>query len=363
MKLAVISNIKGKGSEAIVGAAKKYFTKADHLDIKKISVHIHKDSLRVYYEQKELPEYDCIYLRGSYKYALLNRSVTRALHHKVYMPLQPQAFALAHNKLLTLLELQKNNILVPYTYFAATPDLAKELLREVKYPIILKIPEGGLGRGVVFAESEAAAKSMIDALELFKQPYLIQEFIETKDETPCDLRVIVVGGKIAACMKRFAAKEEIRANIHAKGRGVPHKPSPEVEQISIKTAKLIGADICAVDVLEGIRPAVLEANISPGLAGITKYTKNDVADNIAKMLYERTKQFAVEKQKKPNIQEIVRDLKNESESLISLNIINGIIKLPKYVADITGFTVNDEVMISAKKGEFKVKEHIIKKEE
>lgn len=359
MKLAVISHIRGKGSEAIIKEAKSFFTQADHLDIKKISVHIHKDHLQVHYNNKPLEHYDCIYLRGSYKYALLNQALTRALHDQVYMPLQPQTFTLSHNKLLTLLELQKNHITVPHTHFAATPDVAKDLLREVQYPIILKIPEGGLGRGVMVADSEPAAKSMIDALELFKQPYLIQEFIETKDSHPCDLRVLVVSGRIAACMKRYAATGDIRANIHAKGKGVPHRPSAEVEQLALKTAKIVGADICAVDVLEGIRPAILEVNISPGLGGITKYTKINVARIIAEKLHHQTTLFR--NPKKPADTPSFIDEKT-NQSIINLHIVNGIIKLPKYVTDITEFTMDDEVIITSKKGIFTVKEHPIKKE-
>ena len=362
MKLAVISYIKGKGSKAIVEAAKEYFDEAEHLDIKKIKVSIHKDYLQVKYDDKPLHDYDCIYLRGSYKYALLNRSLTRALQHQVYMPLQPHAFTIAHNKLLTLLELQKNNIRVPHTYFAATSEIAKQLLQKVQYPIILKIPEGGLGKGVMIADSDMAAKSMIDALELFKQPYMIQEFIETTDKHASDLRVLVANGKVVACMKRQAAPGDMRSNIHAKGTGCAHEPSAEIEQLALKSAKLVGADICAVDVLEGLQPAILEVNLSPGLEGIMKYTKTNVAKIIAKELYENTKLFNAKKNKQPNADSFVNG-NNLKESFVSLNIINGMIKLPKYVTDLTGFTMNDEVIISAKKGEFTVKEHSIKKDD
>ncbi len=361
MKLAIISHIKGKGSKAIVEEAKNYFTQADHLDIRKVKVDIHKDHLHVSYNGQSLEEYDCIYLRGSYKYALLNRSLTRALQHQVYMPIQPHSFTLAHNKLLTLLELQKNNLPIPHTYFAATPEVAKELLKKVHYPIILKVPEGGLGKGVMIADSDAAANSMIDALELFKQPYLIQEFIETKDVTASDLRILVAGGKVVGCMKRYAKQGEIRSNIHAKGRGIAHEPTAEIEQIAIKSSKLIGADICAIDILEGLKPAILEVNLSPGLEGITHYTNTNVANLIAKTLYENTKIFHAKKDKSPDVRTIMNE--DLTQSFVSLHIMNGMIKLPKYLTDLTGFTIDDEVVISAKKGEFTVKEHTIKKDE
>ena len=361
MKLAIISHIKGKGSQAIVEEAKQYFSEAVHLDIRNISVSLHKDKTQIFYGSEPLEDYDCIYLRGSYKYALLNRCFTRSLYHRTYMPIQHHSFTLAHNKLLTLLELQKHNLPIPHTYFAATPDLAKKLIKDVHYPIILKIPEGGLGKGVLVADTEAAAKSMIDALELFKQPYLIQEFIDTKESTASDLRVLVVGGKVAGCMKRIASPGDIRSNIHTKGKGVAHTPSPEVEQLALRSAKLIGADICAVDILEGIKPAILEVNLSPGLEGITRYTKTNIANIIAKSLFEQTKRFQQARTKTPNAHSFVQEPQNES--FVTLNIVNGMIKLPKYVTDLSGFTLDDDVIITAKKGKITIDEHAIAKDD
>jgi len=359
MKLGVISHIKGKGSQSVVQEAKNYFDEAHHLDIKQFEVNIHKENLQVNYKGKPLDDYDCLYIRGSYKYALLNRSLTRALMHKTYLPIEPNAFTVAHNKLLTILELQRSKINVPHTYFAATSSVAKQMVKNAQYPLILKIPEGGLGKGVMVADTTAAATSMIDALELFNQPYLIQEFIETRHKDPSDLRVLVVGGKVVACMERFAAKGDIRSNLHAKGKGAQCEPSAEVEQIALKSAKLLGADICAVDILEGIRPAVVEINLSPGLEGITKYTKTNVANIIAKFLFEKAKTLAASKIVNTDIRNIVHE--PISESFVSLNIVHGMIKLPKYVTDLTGFTMDDEVIINAKKGVFTVKEHAIKK--
>ena len=86
----------------------------------------------------------------------------------------------------------------------------------MKYPIVLKFPHGTQGKGVMFAESFAAASSMLDALIALKQPFLIQEYIETGG---VDVRAFVVGDKVVASMKRKAVRGEMRANIHAGGTG------------------------------------------------------------------------------------------------------------------------------------------------
>ncbi len=363
MKLAIIS-IGGESAKKILEEAKAYFKKTDLLNLKNIEVHVDSKNIEVLYKEKPIGDYDCIYVRGSYKYALLQRSLTRALHHKAYMPISPPAFTIGHNKFLTLLELQKNKIPLPKTYLAATTDAAKKILEEIHYPIIMKIPEGTHGKGVMFADSESSARSMLDTLEIFKQPYILQEYIETG---ATDIRAIVVGDKVIACMKRKAPLTELRSNIHMGGKGQPYELDYDTEQIAIKAAQAIGSDVCAVDILEtGKKSMIIEVNLSPGLKGITKVTKKNVAKDIAKFLAKGTKQFIASTQKKGYgkiIQEIELESKNNKktqEILTSLNVKEGIIKLPKLISQITKFKADDEVIIKLDRGKIEIKKHEIK---
>ena len=89
---------------------------------------------------------------------------------------------------------------IPTTYLAATTTGAKKLLEHVHYPIIMKIPSGTQGRGIMFADSITSAKSILDTLEVFKQPYIIQEYIETN---ATDLRVLVLGDKFVSTTTGF----------------------------------------------------------------------------------------------------------------------------------------------------------------
>jgi len=199
MKLAIIS-LGGKSSGMVLEEAKKYCTKVDFLNVKEIEVHADSKDIGILYKGTPLEKYDCIYIRGSYKYLLLQRSLTTALQNDVYMPIAPSAFTIGHNKLLTLIELQKKNIPIPKTYLAITTNSAKKILEQVHYPVIMKIPFGTHGKGVMFADSLAAAKSLLDALEVFKQPYIIQEYVGTKGREISDIRAIVVGGEVVAAM-------------------------------------------------------------------------------------------------------------------------------------------------------------------
>ena len=278
MKLAILS-LTSISSQMVAEKAKSFFKEVDMLDIRKVEVHLgDKKGPQVIYDGKPLEEYDCIYCKGSYKYALLGRGITAALKDKCYMPLSPESFTVGHDKFLTLVNLQKEGIPMPKTYLAGTVKEAKKLIEKSHFPAIIKIPSGTHGKGVMFADSAESGKSILDALEVFKQPYIIQEYVETG---ATDIRVLVLGDHVVAAMQRKAQKGELRANIHSGGKGKKVKLDADTEHLAVKSANAINADICAIDVLKGLRSYVIEVNVSPGIQGLTQATKIDIAGKIA----------------------------------------------------------------------------------
>ncbi len=359
MKLAVIS-LGGPSSKNIIEQAKQYFDVADHVNIREVDVQMGSEGLIVLYKGKQIQEYDCVYVRGSYKYALLQTSIASALFNNAYMPLHSTAFKLGHDKLLTLLELQRLKIPLPTTYVSATTNSAKQLFNTIKYPIIIKIPCGTQGKGVMVADSVQSARSLIDALEAFNQPYIIQEYIDT-DAT--DVRAIVLGDKVVACMRRKGSpKEEFRANIHQGGVGEPCSLDFDAEQVAVRAAKAVKADICAVDMLDhNGKMHVIEVNLSPGLEGINAALKMNVAAFISQYLYGRAKEF-VESKKENKFNEVVKGI-DAQEMISTLSMKGGIIKLPEFVTKITGFTPDNEVRIIVGKGRLNIDTYNVKKDE
>ena len=290
MKVAIIS-LNSESSKMIGESCKKYFKQVDMICLKDLEVNVDGKAINVLHNGKLLKEYDCVYCRASYKYVLLARSVTSALFNKCYMPLMPQSFTIGHDKFLTLLSLQKHGVDMPKTYLAGTTENAKEILKSIHYPAILKIPSGTHGKGVMFADSLQGARSLLDTLESFKQPYIIQEYVETN---ATDIRALVVGDEVVGCMKRKAAKGELRANIHMGGKGKKYELDKEARDIAIKSARAINADICAIDILEKEdKPVVIEVNVSPGIQGLTKATGKDIAGEIAKYLFKKTEEWRI----------------------------------------------------------------------
>ncbi|MBU2633666.1 MAG: RimK family alpha-L-glutamate ligase [Nanoarchaeota archaeon] len=357
MKLAIIS-LESESSKMIAEEAKNYFSQVDLLNIKEIEINVNKDGAEVLYKNEPIEKYDCVYCRGSYKYAVLLRSITHTLNKEAYMPLASESFTIGHDKFLTLIKLQKNNIPVPKTYLTATTKQAKKIIKNIHYPAILKTPSGTHGKGVMFADSPESAKSMIDALEVFKQPYIIEEYIETN---ATDIRAFVVGDEVVASMKRKAIKGELRANLHAGGEAQYIILDYDTKQLAIKSAKALNASICGVDILQGVKPLILEVNISPGLQGITKISKKNIAEHIAKFLIQETKKFKQLK-KSSDYNNVLKEynIHDKKEIITNLNIKAGVIRLPSSFTQITKFKDEEDVEITVKEKFLKIKKHDIK---
>jgi len=355
MKAALIS-LGSVSSKQTAEAMKKYFKKLDEIDLKTIEINISSDKLDVLCDGKPIKNYDCVFVKGSFRYEALLKSIAYALYDKTYMPIKPETFTIGHDKLITHLYLKKHDIPMPKTYLAATTESAKKILREVNYPIIMKFPQGTGGKGVMLADSFASASSMLDALTALNQPFIIQEYVETDG---VDIRAFVVGDKVVAAMKRKAVYGEKRSNIHTGGVGEVCELDNYTKKIAIKSAQAVGAEICAIDIVEGAKgPLVIEVNLSPGLQ-ISKITKIDVADKIAKYLYKRAKECS-ETEKINNTKKMydeigIKKTEKIKEIITNLDFRGERILLPEAVTNITKITEDDEVTIAAEKGEIKIK--------
>jgi len=358
MLTAAVISLGSVSSRWTVEEMKKLFDKVDAINLKEIEINLGAKEIEVLYQGEPLPDYDCVYAKGSFRYIALLSSITALLNQKSYMPIDPTAFTIVNDKLLTQLELQRSKIPMPITYLSSTADAAKKILEQVNYPIIMKFPQGTHGKGVMFAESFPAASSMLDALAALNQPFLIQEYVETGG---VDIRAIVVGGQVVAAMKRKAKKGEKRANIHAGGVGESLVLSPKAKKIALDTAKVLGAEICAVDMLEGHKgPVVIEANTSPGLQGITKATKINVAEKIAQFLYRKTREHK-NKGDITDASKVLEDMgidKTDAtcqDIIVNLDFRGNRILLPDLVTKITGFGDGEEVILQPCKGRVIIK--------
>ncbi|MBI4139816.1 RimK family alpha-L-glutamate ligase [Candidatus Woesearchaeota archaeon] len=356
MKAAIIS-LGSTSSQWIAEALKRCFDEVENLSLKDIEIEIGAQTGKgVLYKGKPLKQYDCVYAKGSFRYSTLLRAITTQLKKTTYMPTEEQAFTRAHDKLLTHLKLQEHGVPMPKTYIVPSAESAKKLLKKVTYPIIIKMPSGTHGKGVMFADSSESAITMIDTLALLKQPFLIQEYVETEGK---DIRAFVVGEKVVAAMQRSAGKGDKRANLHSGGEGTPIFLEDPERKIAIQAAQAMQAEICGVDMLKGPKgPLVIEINISPGLQGITKATKINIAEKIASYLYKKTREFKGIKTK--TVTEELKELipeenQPEKELITTIDFRGERILLPKLATTLSKIKEGEEIIINAKKGKIEVK--------
>lgn len=191
-----------------------------------------------------------------------------------------EAMGLARDKARALQRLSAANIPVPPTAFTRNPDDVEMAVQAVGgLPVVLKTLSGTQGIGVMLLDSMASVRSIHDTMRSMGQDILIQKFVT--ESAGCDVRAIVIGGKVVAAMKRTSCGDEFRANLHRGGKGEALNLSSEMEDYAIKAATTIGLEVAGVDILETTHgPVVLEVNPAPGLEGIEQATGVDVADLI-----------------------------------------------------------------------------------
>ena len=195
----------------------------------------------------------------------------------VYTQNSANAITMSRDKLYSLQLLQKSGLDIPVSGFANSPMETEDLISMVGgAPLIVKLLEGTQGRGVVLAETDKAAESVINAIKSLRANLLVQEFV--KEAQGKDLRCFVIDGKVVASIQRTAAPGEFRANIHQGGSAAVVKITPDERKLAIKAAKTLGLQVAGVDIIRSSRgPLLLEVNSSPGLEGIEYATGMDMA--------------------------------------------------------------------------------------
>ena len=235
----------------------------------------------VIYQGERLTDFDAIIPRIGASRTYYGTAVVRQFEMMGVFPTnESQGIVRSRDKLRSLQLLARAGIGLPVTGFSHyTKDIEGLINLVGGTPLIVKLLEGTQGIGVVLAETDSAATSLIEAFRGLDANILVQEFI--KEAAGADIRCFVVGGKVVASMQRKARKGEFRSNIHRGGTASKIKLTPEERSTAIRAAKTMGLNVAGVDLLRSNHgPVIMEVNSSPGLEGIEKSTNIDIADKI-----------------------------------------------------------------------------------
>lgn len=287
MKIAILSRKNSLYStKRLVEAAKARGHEADTIDTLRCYMNITSVRPSIHYKGEELKTYDAVIPRIGASVTFYGAAVVRQLEMMgVFCVNDSVAITRSRDKLRSLQVLSKKGIGLPVTGFAHSLDEIQDLIKMVGGPpLVIKFLEGTQGIGVILVETSKAARSVLEAFLGLKVNILVQEFI--KEAGGVDIRCFVVGGKVVAAMKRQSkSAEEFRSNLHRGGIAAPVEITEEEKNMAIRAAHIIGLNVAGVDILRSDRgPLIMEINASPGLEGIEKTTKIDVASEIIKFV-------------------------------------------------------------------------------
>ena len=291
LRVAVLSREANYSTARLVAEGEERGHVVETIDTTRCYMAINALAPDVYYDGKRLPRYDAVIPRIGASITSYGTAVVRQFETiGTYCINGSAGITQSRDKLCAHQLMARHKIGMPNTAFAASPKDTDGLIGLVgTAPLIVKLLESTQGKGVVLAETKKAAQSVIDAFRGLRANFLVQDFV--KEAAGEDVRCLVIGGKVVAAMKRTAAGDDFRSNLHRGGSAVTVRITKEEREAALRSAKVFGLGIAGVDLLRGSEgPKVLEVNSSPGFQGIEEAT----GKNIAGHLYD-----AIEKKVRP----------------------------------------------------------------
>lgn len=197
------------------------------------------------------------------------------------------AIETVRDKLYTQQILAASNLPVPKTMLARFPVNVDLVEQQLGFPIVVKTISGSQGSGVYLSDNRENFEDIATLLESTNPDanIILQEFIASSRGQ--DVRVIIVGGRAVACMRRFSTDGSFKANVSRGGGSEPYALTPEMELLTIEATRILGLDIAGVDLLfDGDHFKICEVNSSPGFKGMERAYENQI--NMAEEIYRYT---------------------------------------------------------------------------
>jgi len=178
-------------------------------------------------------------------------------------------------------KLLEAGIPMPKTIYGSLEFIKEASSKILKYPYILKSTSGRKAREVWLVNGEKDIESRVKILEGTEKAgvrYFGQQYIEASQR----IRALVVGGEVVGAITRPTKwnKEEFpqKSQVFLK---------KEDMEMSVKAAKVVGLDICGVDILHDDKTGksyLIEANAAPSWKLIAKDCQINVENVILQYL-------------------------------------------------------------------------------
>lgn len=291
MRICILSrNPRLYSTKRLVEAIENRGHEVEVIDPLKCYIDITSKKPMVHYKDRILDNFDAVIPRIGASITFYGNAVLRQFEMMGVFPVNESvAIGRSRDKLRALQILSRKGLGLPKTGFASSTKMTDNLIKLVGgAPLVVKLLEGTQGKGVVLAEDDKSAHSLIEAFREMRANFLVQEFV--KEAKGADIRCFVIGDKVVASMIRKAKEGEFRSNLHRGGTAETVKITPNERETAVKAAKAMGLNVAGVDILRSNHgPSIMEVNSSPGLEGIERTTKKDVAGLIVDFIEKNAK--------------------------------------------------------------------------
>jgi RimK family alpha-L-glutamate ligase len=224
--------------------------------------------------------------RGSLEELVFRMDMLYKLERQGFLVINPtEAIEHCVDKYDILAILEDNNIPIPRTAATESVNEALKAFTELGEDVVVKPLFGSRGIGATRIVDLEIAATIFKAITFHHGVVYIQEFIP---HGTSDIRAFVIDSTVTAAMRRVA--ENWKTNYSQGAKPAPLKLNPNLEQLAVRAAKVVGCKIAGVDILEGPNgPVIVDVNSQPGWKGLQMVTKVNIAEKIVTFLLSELK--------------------------------------------------------------------------
>jgi RimK family alpha-L-glutamate ligase len=224
--------------------------------------------------------------RGSLEELVFRMDMLYKLERQGFLVINPtEAIEHCVDKYDILAILEDNNIPIPRTAATESVNEALKAFTELGEDVVIKPLFGSRGIGATRIVDLEIAATIFKAITFHHGVIYIQEFIP---HGTSDIRAFVIDSTVTAAMRRVA--ENWKTNYSQGAKPAPLKLNPNLEQLAVRAAQVVGCKIAGVDILEGPNgPVIVDVNSQPGWKGLQMVTKVNIAEKIVTFLLSELK--------------------------------------------------------------------------
>ncbi len=268
MKICIIGSKKRTESDNLLIDTAQKFGEILYVPIEDISLLI-DNGINFTYEYKNIIENDIILFKiPKSKYSLAGM-IIEALPETTTLLNSPRCFYTCCSKIPFYEKLSRSEMNVPKSIFADNPQAAISDLKFLRFPVMIKVPTSN--DKVMLANSEQEVRSMVDALQVLKQPMFLEEYYPEAKV----ISVLVLDGTVVAALERSPT------GINYSGGEIKQtKADRKVTNTSLKVAAVLNTEYAQVDILNTAEPTVIDVNLCPDVLMFSEIIQKNIAEEI-----------------------------------------------------------------------------------